>query len=149
MFDEPGASSVGPPPRNVEPWTHVPDHEVIASRGGPVFCSCGIRPAATDDPVEWRTAHLRGAWPVLVPRLDGEPLGQWMNRVSEEYVAASKVETDLFQEMGGARPIRPGEPYPVMSPEYEAAGDRVQVLEYQLEELRERVIKRMGLDPDA
>ena len=58
----------GPPPRAVEPWTRVVGHTVIDDDGRQ-FCSCGWRRAAVDETVE---DHLRSAWPVLVPRGEGE-----------------------------------------------------------------------------
>src|SRR4051794_29900370 len=32
---------IGPPPRAVQPWTHVVGHEVIRRPPGRSFCSCG------------------------------------------------------------------------------------------------------------
>lgn len=34
------------------------------------------------------------------------------------------------------RPIRPGEPIPMISPDYIAADERIQVLSWQLEQIR-------------
>ena len=149
---DPNAPDETPPPRQVEPWTNVPGHEVIARPGRAAFCSCGQRQALDAGDVSasavaaWRTEHLRTAWPVLVERVPGETLEDWMGRISREYVAASSVELDLAQAAGLADAVPPGGKFPLMTEEFMAASDRVEVVGHQLEEVRTKVLKRQGLD---
>lgn len=144
MGTDPLEPSVSPPPRPIEAWTHVPGHEVIARPGRHTFCSCGARAREGEDAQVWRTTHLREAWPILVPRLDGETYAHWMERVSDAHAAAARTELGEFEANGGAREIAPGEPYPVISAAYEEASDRVLVLQHQLDEILPRVMRERG-----
>ena len=109
MYEDP-APAVNAPPRQVAPWTQVLGHSVSARSNGLAFCSCGEqqRRGTEQTPTEWVKAHLRDAWPVLVPRLRGEPLEGWMARISEDYVAACQVELMLAEDLGIGQPIPEG-----------------------------------------
>jgi hypothetical protein len=125
MHSDINAPAVEPPPRQVEPWTRVPGHEVIGRPGRVPFCSCGERSdeaaGTTAEAVStWRTEHLRNAWPVLVERGAGETLESWRSRISDAYVAASKDEHDVAQAAGMLDPVRPGGEYPLMTNDYHA-----------------------------
>jgi hypothetical protein len=135
---------VSPPPRRVETWTHVPGHEVNARDSRISFCQCGAQQRRDDEltAAAWRAAHLHEAWPVIVPRSPGEQLGAWMGRISEVLVAASQLELKLIEEDGGSRPIPPGGAYPVMSPEYMDASERVVVLQHQLDEVQAKALEQ-------
>lgn len=139
-MDTPDSS---PPPRQVMPWTRVPGHHVVGRLRA--FCECGAQPKDTDgthDPDEWREEHLRDAWPILVPRVEGETLEAWMGRISDRLVEASAREQALFDRDGLGFPIPPGGQFPTISAEYEAASDRVEILQHQLDEVRTRVVGR-------
>ena len=82
---------------------------------------------------------------MLVPRLEGETYALWMERVSDEYVTASRIESDEFEANGGSRGIAPGEPIPVISETYMNASDRVLVLQHQLDEILPLAVKERGL----
>lgn len=141
MHNDPLAPSAGPPPRQVRPWTHVPGHEVVTSSRRHAICTCGEQQRDSEQPADqWRDVHLREAWPVLVPRDESESLVTWMARVSEQYVAASKAELELAEELGLGMPLREGQHIPVMTPEYSAAGDRVVVIKHQMDVLRKRIL---------
>lgn len=134
-YEVPTVPSTCPPPRRVEVWTTVPGHNVGKSRA---FCECGHQ-APRDyggTASEWRVQHLAEAWPVLVPRQPNESVGHWMDRTSDEYVAASQLETKLLERDGHGRGLQPGEKIPTISSDYAAAMDRVAVLEHQLEDIR-------------
>lgn len=123
----PLAPSDGAPPRQVEPWTQVTGHIVVADRPR-AFCSCGDR-APRDwagNGRDWRDAHLRQAWPELVPRIEDEPYGDWLTRIALEHSEALRIVSELD------RPLREGEPIPVMTHEDTATADRLEVLEHQL-----------------
>jgi hypothetical protein len=142
MTTDPTAPSNGTPPRTVEAWTQVAGHIVVANQRLP-FCSCGDR-APNDwalSPREWRDEHLRGAWPVLVPKLDGESLEDWRSRLSDEYVKASAAEQELYDALGLGRSIPPGGAFPTITPEYADAGERVEVLQEQIEEVGRQIAR--------
>lgn len=144
-YEDPTAPSGGPPPRKVEAWTTVPGHNFGRTRA---FCECGYQAPRDNSGTasEWRVQHLAEAWPVLVPRQPNESLGDWMARISDEYVAASQLETELFERDGHGRGLQPGEKIPTISSDYAAAMDRVAVLEHQLEDVRSRFERRHRFD---
>jgi hypothetical protein len=148
MNEDPLEPSAGSPPRQVYPWTQVPGHDTVHPDRRPSFCSCGARQAADDGLTgrEWRAAHLQEAWPFLVPRLNGERYEDWMSRISTEHVAASLLEQQIGDELGLGKPIPEGGRFPVMTDEYMRAGDRVEVLQHQLDEVRAKVLQRLGFD---
>jgi hypothetical protein len=69
----------------------------------------------------------------------GDDLESWHARVVEEHAKALERENQLYIDAGFDRPINPGDPYPVISDEYMEAGDRVAVLQHQLEDMRRRL----------
>lgn len=145
MDVHPLAASDGVPPRQVEAWTQVSGHVVIADRPR-VFCSCGERSPREwgGTGAEWRQEHLRAAWPILVPRDGDEPFGDWLNRIAFEHSKAVQVEDRIHSYLGLDRPVEPGQPYPVITAEYAAAGERVEVLEHQMNAVRAKLIERNG-----
>lgn len=129
----------------VEPWTQVLGHAVIADRPQ-AFCSCGARVPRDSEGVDrsWRQEHLAEAWPILVPRDGDEPHADWLTRVALQHSAAEQAEDELSRRLGLDRPVEPGQAFPVITPQYAAAGERVEVLEHQMSELRQKLIERRG-----
>lgn len=145
MNQDPLAAADGVPPRQVEAWTQVSGHVVVADRPR-AFCSCGER-APRDwagTAREWRQEHLREAWPILVPRAGDEPLGDWLNRIALEHSKAAQVEGRMRSDLGLDRPVEPGQPFPVITAEYADAGERVEVLERQMNAVRAKLSERNG-----
>lgn len=136
VMTDPFAPSDGVPPRRVEPWTQITGHVVVANRPQ-AFCSCGERAprdwAGTGR--EWRDEHLRDAWPELVPRLEGESFEDWLDRIALEHSEALRAVAEPL------RPLRDGQPIPVMSAADMAADDRLEVLEHQLNAVQAKVRK--------
>lgn len=145
MTAHPLAALDGVPPRRVEAWTQVSGHVVVTDRPR-AFCSCGERSPRDwgGTGAEWRQQHLGEAWPILVPRADDESLGDWLNRIALEHSEAMRVEDRIGSRLGLDRPVEPGQPYPVITAEYAAAGERVEVLEHQLDVVRAKLIERNG-----
>lgn len=137
---DPLAPSNGAPPRQVEPWTQVAGHVVVTNRPQ-AFCSCNERAPRdwTKTAREWRAAHLREAWPELIPQLQGESDEDWLTRIALEHSDALRALADIDH-----RPQRDGEPIPVMTNEDEAADDRLEVLEHQLMAVQAKVTRRNG-----
>ena len=132
------APSDGVPPRQVEPWTQVTGHIVVANRPQ-AFCSCGGR-ASRDwagTGREWRDKHLREAWPELVPQLEGESEDEWFARIALAHGEALDAMSDLPT-------LRDSQPIPVMTNEDMDADDRLQVLEHQLTAVQAKIAKRNG-----
>lgn len=134
------APDEGAPPRTVYEWTTVIGHNVTITTGPPARCACGEQQhrASTLRPHEWREEHVRTAWPILVDRLQEEPLGDWHRRLITVLEDAYRAVEELDERLGLGEPIRQGEPYPVADDESVAAYQRVLVLEHQLEEVRRR-----------
>jgi hypothetical protein len=132
----------GPPPRHVEPWTRVVGHVPVRDPQRP-FCACGWS-AAGEDPQTAVNTHLREAWPVLVPRLDGETHEQWRDRVAVEHAAALDARERAWDRNDMGRGIQPGERIPVTPDDYSAADTRAEVLEHQLTDLTERLNRSRG-----
>lgn len=150
MYEDPLEPSECPPPRQVFEWTQVPGHTTVHPDRRPSFCSCGARQAASDGlrPREWRDAHLHEAWPILVSRLDREPYEEWMNRISIEHAGAARVEQQIAEELGIGKPIPPAGRIPTMTNDYMRASDRVEVLQRQLDEVRQKVRERQNWSAD-
>ncbi len=127
----------GPPPRAVHPWTQVAGHTYVR-RPGRSFCSCGW---ANDGPRTGQQIedHLRDAWPILVPEEEGESRSAWRDRVVLAHANALQERERLWTEYGMGNPIEPGQPLPVMTQDYVRADERVQVLEWHLEQTRPSV----------
>jgi len=121
----------GPPPRAVETWTRVVGHTVV-DNAGRQFCSCGWRGEAVGETVE---DHLSNAWPVLVPRGEGETRSAWRARVAIMHGQAVDESGQLWENHRMGEPVRPGQPFAQNPDEYDAVEERVQVLERQLQEL--------------
>lgn len=123
----------GPPPRTVHPWTQVVGYLTVR-RPERSFCSCGWANggARTGQRVE---DHLREAWPILVPQEQGESRSAWRNRVAAAHSDALRERKALGSEHGMGNPIQPGQPFPVMTQDYVRADERVQVLEWQLDQI--------------
>lgn len=115
----------GPPPRVVQPWTRVTGHVVTA---GGRFCSCGRSSSSGEAAV----AHIRDAWPLLVPKEDGEDLGTWRQRIAVAHGEALEERERIWQEHGMGEPTLPGQPLPSIPDAWARADDRVQVLEQQM-----------------
>lgn len=145
MNADPLTAADGVPPRQVEAWTQVSGHVVIAERPR-AFCSCGERAARDwgDTGRAWREEHLREAWPVLVPRDVDEPYGDWLSRIALEHSKALQVEDHMRSLLGLDRPVEPGQPFPVITAEFADAGERVEVLEHQMNAVREKLNLRIG-----
>jgi hypothetical protein len=145
MNVHPLAAADGVPPRQVEAWTQVSGHVVIADRPR-AFCSCGERSPHDwgGTAREWRQQHLRDAWPILVPRDGDEPYGDWLNRIALEHSKAVQVEDRIYSHLGLDRPVEPGQPFPVITAEYAAASERVEVLEHQMNAVRAKLSERNG-----
>ncbi|WP_460796833.1 hypothetical protein [Nocardioides pacificus] len=135
---DPLAPSDGVPPRQVEPWTRVTGHVVVANRPQ-AFCSCGDGAprdwAGTGR--EWRDEHLRDAWPELVPQLESESADDWFSRVALAHGDALHALSDLPT-------LRDSQPIPVITNEDMDADDRLQVLEHQLNTVQVKIAKRNG-----
>lgn len=128
---------VGPPPRVVEPWTCVAGHEIIRRPGGRSVCSCGQW--AHEGPGNHRAEvdeHKRTAWPILVPRLPDESRQDWQFRVTRARQEALLLRERIVARDGLDRPTLPGEPFPLLRPDYADAEDRIVVLEWQLERIQ-------------
>jgi len=128
---------IGPPPRNVQPWTHVAGHEVIRRPPGRSFCSCGHW--SYEGPGNHRAEvdeHIRTAWPILVPRLAGETRSDWRNRVARAHEEALLVREGFINRDGLDQPTRPGASFPLLSVDFSNADDVVTVLEWQLKQIR-------------
>lgn len=82
-----------------------------------------------------RREHLRNAWPVLVPRSEGETRSAWRARVAVMHGQAVDESRQLWENHRMGEPVQPGQPYPQNPDEYDAVEERVQVLERQLQEL--------------
>ncbi len=123
----------GPPPRHVEPWTHVLGH-VLVPNPKRSFCSCGWSTSGTEVNAQVQ-AHLREAWPVLVPRLRGESFAQWRERVAVAHGQALEARERAWQKHRMGQPIQPGQPIPFIPQEYSRADEHVQVLEQQLADI--------------
>jgi len=145
MNVDPLAAADGVPPRQVEAWTQVSGHVVVADRPR-AFCSCGERSPREWGGTgrEWRQEHLREAWPILVPRNGDEPYGDWLNRIALEHSKAVQVEDRVYRHLGLDRPVEPGQPFPVITAEYAVAGERVEVLEHQMKTVRAKLSERNG-----
>ena len=145
MSADPLAAADGVPPRHIEPWTQVSGHAVVANRPQ-AFCACGER-APRDwkgTGREWREAHLREAWPILVPRQGDESYGSWLDRIALRHSEAVRAEDELYHQLGFDHPVEPGQPYPVITDEYAATGERVEVLKHQVDEVRAKTNERKG-----
>jgi len=92
--------------------------------------------------ISW--AHLREAWPILVPRLGDEPYASWLNRIALQHSEAVRAEDELYHQLGLDQPVEPGQPYPVITDEYAVAGERVEVLKHQMDEVRAKTSGRKG-----
>lgn len=139
FMTDPLAPSDGAPPRQVEPWTQVTGHIVVADRPR-AFCSCGVR-APRDwagSGRDWRDAHLSQAWPELVPRIEGEPYDDWLTRIALEHSEALRLVSEPD------RPLREGQPIPVMTSQDIDAADRLEVLEHQLIAVQAKARRRDG-----
>jgi hypothetical protein len=122
---------VGPPPRNVQPWTRVEGHTVVRGRERS-FCSCGWDYRGSE---QHRAVHdhVESAWPRLLPRLSGEGVREWRNRVAAAHERALLDRERIWREDGMGVATPPGHPYPVLSERYRQADDRVEVLQWQLD----------------
>lgn len=129
---------VGPPPRAVEPWTRVPGHVLnpglAGGRAGRPLCSCGWT-GPGDAPRDEQREHLRQAWPELLERLPDEKRLDWRARVALAHTEAQEEEERLWQAHRLYDGVRPGEPIPLVPAEVAAAGERVAVLEHQLQSI--------------
>jgi hypothetical protein len=96
---------------------------------------------------EWRDAHLHDAWPILVPRLTGEPYEDWMHRISIEHVGAAQEEQQIAEADGLGDPIPPGARIPTMTNDFMRASDRVEVLQHQLDGVRRKIHERQDWEP--
>lgn len=138
-MDDPLAPADGVPPRRVEPWTQVTGHVVVTDRPQ-AFCSCNERAprdwAGTGR--EWRDEHLREAWPELVPQREGETYDDWLSRIAVEH------GTTLDALIPDERPLRDGEPIPVMRAKDVALAERLEVLEHQLNAVQAKLRRRNG-----
>lgn len=123
----------GPPPRTVHAWTQVAGHTYVR-RPDRSFCSCGW---ANDGSRAGQRIedHLRDAWPILVPRGEGEARSVWRDRVALAHADAPRERERLWNKYGMGNPVLPGQPFPVITRDYARADERVQVLEWQLEQI--------------
>jgi hypothetical protein len=124
----------GPPPRRVEDWTTVPGH--VVTKTSPMFCGCGEWRAGNGTRAEQLAEarrHLRDAWPVLVPKNAGESRSAWRERIAVEHHAALEERHRLEERDGLLRPTPEGGEFPVLTGDYSAADDRVEVLEWWLD----------------
>lgn len=97
----------GPPPRHAEAWTRVLGYVPVRDPARP-FCSCGWS-AAGLDPTEAVRKHLREAWPVLVPRGDGETHQHWRDRVALRHAEALEARDASWDAHRMGRPLHPGQ----------------------------------------
>jgi hypothetical protein len=107
------------------------------------FCACGWSVAGED----WQTAvdsHLREAWPVLNPRLDGEIHEQWRDRVAAEHAAAVDDRERAWDRNYMGRGVQLGVRIPVVPYDYSAADASLEVLKHQLDDLTERLNRSGG-----
>lgn len=135
-------ADTGPPPRHVEAWTRVVGHVPISDPARP-FCPCGWS-AAGQDPREAVRQHLRDAWPVLVPRHDGETHEQWRERVAIRHAEALDARESAWEAHRMGRPLQPGQTIPTIPHDYAHADENVQVLEHQLDDLDARMRGERG-----
>ena len=126
----------------------MPGHVVTARDQGRCLCSCGERQAPPDPRPrttaekraaarageQWREEHLAAAWPILVPKERGESLPAYATRLADELEQASRAQASL--DHGS---IAECETIPALTPEQEAADDRVVVLEHQLDAVMARL----------
>lgn len=136
------AVPMGPPPREVHPWTTVVGHQPARPAGGSrvEFCSCGWRPG-TDTAAANFEEHLANAWPVLLPQGRGEALADWSQRLWREIDVAYQDLALAEKAAGFSDPIRPGQPFPLVT-DVGAESDRVTVLERQAQEVQAKLDKR-------
>jgi hypothetical protein len=133
MFSSNVDAEVGPPPRMVQPWMRVEGHTVVR-RQERSFCSCGWDTRGSDQ----RRAihdHIETSWPRLFPRISGEALRDWRNRVATAHEDALLDRERMWREDGLGVLTPPGHPFPVLSERYRQADDRVEVLQWQLDQI--------------
>ncbi|MEV6266707.1 hypothetical protein AB0L64_06060 [Kribbella sp. NPDC051936] len=130
----------GVPPRAVDALTTVTGHQVSDS-GRQAFCQCGQREPADwhGSRSEWRISHLKTAWPLL-SRSSGEAKQQFLGRLSQLYVEASKLEQGIDESLGLNRPVSPGQAFPSLTNNAEAAAELVEVLRHQMESVRDSLL---------
>jgi hypothetical protein len=130
----------GVPPRAVDVFTTVTGHHVTNS-ARQAFCECGQRQPADwhGTPSEWRISHLQAAWPLL-PRSAAETKEEFLGRLSQLYVEASKLERGIDDSLGLNRPVSPGQAYPTLTDDAEAAGELVEVLRHHMKSVRDHLL---------
>lgn len=138
----------GPPPRQLALGSAVPGHDTVIQRRGAHqhagTCTCGWRSRLQTQPsavISLVAAHLAGAWPVLVAREEQEADASLLERIREALTAAEAELNRIVEADRLDKPVLAGEAFPVLSPEYMTATDRVEVLQHQLEELQARRIE--------
>jgi hypothetical protein len=127
-------SEVGIPPRQVLRWTRVAGHVIVRTERPP-FCSCGWHAEARAGADEAIDEHLREAWPILVPKKDGESPAAWRTRVALLHEEAIQASAALWAEHRMDDGIRPGGSIPEIPRDWAMADERVQALDHQLQEM--------------
>lgn len=146
-----------PPPRQLQPWTAVEGHLVTAPNSTIGFCSCGEQepPLPRSDDREarrrawlaWRDDHLRNAWPILCPRWGNESVWQHLDRLESAHIESQQALIRAMADAGLNQPVRPGGPYPVITPEVMHLENVQECLAHQLAALRSRLGNLVPPDP--